>query len=80
MNLHSLKLTAPKQGMPYWSPPEFFQQEGCMFTGKTYQEVYDNFKWNIPEEYNIGADTIVIIEKLQQLIQSQIRINKRSLH
>ena len=51
-----------------------------MFTGKTYQEVYDNFKWNIPEEYNIGADTIVIIEKLQQLIQSQIRINKRSLH
>ena len=24
--------------------------------GKTYQEVYDSFKWNIPEFYNIADD------------------------
>lgn len=27
-----------------------------MFTGKTYGEVYNNFQWDIPEEYNIGVD------------------------
>jgi acetyl-CoA synthetase len=24
--------------------------------GKTYKEVYDSFRWNIPEYYNIGVD------------------------
>ena len=27
-----------------------------MLTGKTYEEVYNNFEWQIPEYYNIGVD------------------------
>ncbi|MBC8442421.1 MAG: AMP-binding protein [Deltaproteobacteria bacterium] len=27
-----------------------------MFTGETYEEVYNNFCWDIPKEYNIGVD------------------------
>ncbi len=27
-----------------------------MLTGKTYEEVYNNFEWEIPEYYNIGVD------------------------
>lgn len=27
-----------------------------MFTGKTYEEIFNNFKWDIPEKYNIGVD------------------------
>ena len=27
-----------------------------MLTGKTYEEVYNNFRWEIPEYYNIGVD------------------------
>ena len=27
-----------------------------MLRGKTYQEVCRNFKWNIPQYYNIGVD------------------------
>jgi len=27
-----------------------------MLTGKTYEEVYNNFQWQIPEYYNIGVD------------------------
>ncbi|MBT7260436.1 MAG: hypothetical protein HN888_04865 [Desulfobacula sp.] len=27
-----------------------------MFTGKNYEEVYNNFDWDIPKEYNIGVD------------------------
>ncbi|OGP62530.1 MAG: AMP-dependent synthetase [Deltaproteobacteria bacterium RBG_13_49_15] len=27
-----------------------------MLTGKTYEEVYHNFRWDIPEYYNIGVD------------------------
>ncbi|MFO7738915.1 MAG: AMP-binding protein [Desulfatiglandaceae bacterium] len=27
-----------------------------MLKGKTYEEVYNNFKWQIPEYYNIGVD------------------------
>ncbi|MEW5910612.1 MAG: AMP-binding protein [Thermodesulfobacteriota bacterium] len=27
-----------------------------MLTGRTYEEVYQNFRWQIPEYYNIGAD------------------------
>ena len=27
-----------------------------MFKGRTYQEICDNFRWEIPDEYNIGVD------------------------
>ena len=27
-----------------------------MFTGETYEEVYNNFQWDIPKQYNIGVD------------------------
>lgn len=27
-----------------------------MLTGKSYRELYDNFKWQIPNHYNIGVD------------------------
>lgn len=27
-----------------------------MLTGKTYEEIYNNFRWEIPEYYNIGVD------------------------
>ena len=27
-----------------------------MLTGKCYEELYDNFKWEIPNHYNIGID------------------------
>lgn len=27
-----------------------------MFIGKTYEEIYKNFKWELPTEYNIGVD------------------------
>ncbi len=27
-----------------------------MLRGRTYEEVYNNFKWQLPEKYNIGVD------------------------
>ena len=30
--------------------------EGKMLRGKTYEEVCRNFKWEIPQYYNIGVD------------------------
>ena len=27
-----------------------------MLRGRTYEEVYKNFKWKIPQYYNIGVD------------------------
>jgi acetyl-CoA synthetase len=32
------------------------EKEDKMLTGKTYEEVYNNFEWEIPEYYNIGVD------------------------
>nr|AOE43157.1 putative acetyl-CoA synthetase [Cavenderia deminutiva] len=37
-----------------WTPSE--SSEHNFIKGETYEEVYNNFKWNVPEYFNIGYD------------------------